>query len=116
MVDEGRSGGTYGSYGGDSKPWEDRGGMAAGTILATAIAAGVVAYLLRRSREPEPPASRVASFARDFAGRDSVGAGRDFVLEKLVPEMKPALLAILGEIEDVVDQGFRRAERAIKKL
>ena len=48
MVDEGRSEGAYGT-----RPWEDRGGRAAGTILATAIAAGVIAYLLRRSREDD---------------------------------------------------------------
>jgi len=113
MVDEGRSGGTYGSFSDDAKPWEDRGGIAAGTILATAVAAGVVAYFIRRSREPEPPVSRVAGFAKDWASSDGVEAGRDFVMDKVLPEMKPALLAILSEFEDVIDQAFRRAEKAI---
>ena len=54
MVDEGRSGGAYG---GGTRPWEDRSGRAAGTILATAIAAGIIAFLLRRSREEEEPAN-----------------------------------------------------------
>jgi hypothetical protein len=116
MVDEGRSSSAYGSYGDNPSPWEDRGGIAAGTILATAIAAGVVAYFIRRSREPEPPVSRMAGFAKDWASGDGVEAGRDFVMDKVLPEMKPALLAILSEFEDVVDQGFRRAEKAIKKL
>ena len=112
MVDEGRSGGAYGG----SRPWEDRSGRAAGTILATAVAAGIIAFLLRRSREEQEPASRVAKIARDWAGSDSVEAGRDFVMDKILPELKPALLSALSEIEDVVDQAFRRIEKNIKKL
>ena len=112
MVDEGRSGGAFGG----TRPWEDRSGRAAGTILATAIAAGIIAFLLRRSREEEEPASRVSKLAREWAGSDSVEAGRDFVMDKIVPELKPALLSALSEIEDVVDQAFRRIEKNIKKL
>lgn len=111
MVDEGRSG----AYGG-ARPWEDRSGRAAGTILATAVAAGVIAFLLRRSREEEEPTSRVARLAKDWAGSDSVEAGRDFLVDKVLPELKPALLTALGEIEDVVDQAFRRIEKNIKRL
>ena len=112
MVDEGRSGG-YGS----SRPWEDRSGRAVGTILATAIAAGVIAFLMRRSREEEEePVGRVAKLARDWAGSDGVEAGRDFVMDRVVPELKPALLSALSEIEDIVDQAFRRIEKNIKKL
>jgi hypothetical protein len=111
MVDEGRS--AYAS----SRPWEDRSGRAVGTILATAIAAGVIAFLMRRSREEEQePTSRMAKLAREWAGSDSVEAGRDFVMEKVVPELKPALLSALAEIEDIVDQAFRRIEKNIKKL
>ena len=112
MVDEGRTSG----YGATSRPWEDRGGRAVGTILATAIAAGVVAFLLRRSREEEEPANRMARIARDWAGSDSMEAGRDFLVDKVLPELKPALLSALTEIEDVVDQAFRRIEKNIKKL
>jgi len=111
MVDEGRS--AYASQ----RPWEDRSGRAVGTILATAVAAGVIAYILRRSREEEQePASRVAKLARDWAGSDTVDAGRDFVMDKIVPELKPALLSALSEVEDIVDQAFRRIEKNIKKL
>ena len=112
MVDEGRSASAFGG----GRPWEDRGSRAAGTILATAIAAGVIAYLLRRSREEEEPSSRVARMARDWAGSDNLEAGRDFLLDKVLPELKPALLSALSEIEDVVDQAFRRFEKNIKKL
>ena len=112
MVDEGRSGGAYGG----ARPWEDRSGRTAGTILATALAAGILAFLLRRSREEPEPASRVAKFAREFAGSDNVEAGRDFLMDKILPELKPALLSGLSEIEDVVDQAFRRVEKNLKKL
>ena len=110
MVDEGRG---YAS----SRPWEDRGGRAVGTVLAAAVAAGVIAYILRRSRaEEEEPTNRMTRLARDWASSDSVEAGRDFVMDKIVPELKPALLSGLSELEDIVDQAFRRLERNIKKL
>ena len=110
MVDEGRS--AYASQ----RPWEDRSGRAVGTILATAVAAGVIAYILRRSREEEEPTSRMARMAKDWAGSDGVEAGRDFLVDKILPELKPALLSALSEIEDIVDQLFRRAEKNIKRL
>ncbi len=114
MVDEGR--GEYAS----SRPWEDRGGRAVGTVLATAIAAGVIAYILRRSRAEEEvveePTNQLARLARDWATSDGVEAGREFVMDKIVPELKPALLSALSEIEEIVDQAFRRIERNIKKL
>ena len=37
-------------------------------------------------------------------------------MDKVLPELKPALLSALSEIEDVVDQAFRRIEKNIKKL
>jgi hypothetical protein len=114
MVDEGRSGTGYGA---NTRPWEDRSGRAVGTILATAVAAGVIAFLLRRAREEEEePTSKVARLARDLAGSDNMEAGRDFLMAKVLPELKPALLSALSEIEDIVDQTFRRIEKNIKKL
>jgi hypothetical protein len=43
-------------------------------------------------------------------------ASREFFVDKILPELKPALLAVLGELEDVVDQAFRRAEKAVKRM
>src|SRR5262245_22015175 len=111
MVDEGRSSNSFGG----AQPWEDRGSRAAGTILATAIAAGVIAFLVRGSREELEPPSRIARLT-DWAGQDNIEAGREFLLDKVLPELKPALLSALTEIEDVVDQAFRRIEKNIKKL
>src|SRR4051812_32385220 len=100
MVDEGRSGSGYGAT---TRPWEDKSGRAVGTILATAVAAGVIAFLLRRSREEEQePTSKMARMARDWAGSDGMEMGRDFLVDKVLPELKPALLSALSEIEDVV--------------
>jgi len=112
MVDEGRTSG----YGANTRPWEDRSGRAVGTIVATAMAAGVIAFMLRRSREEEEATNKMARMARDWAGSDSMEAGRDFLVDKVLPELKPALLTALSEIEDVVDQAFRRIEKNIKKL
>ena len=106
--------------------WEDEGGssrnMAAGAILASAVAAGVIAYLLRRARQEEEErtpvglAGRAFERTRDAVGEDRVEAGREFLMKKVMPEFKPALLSILEEVEDVVDQAFRRAEKSIKNL
>jgi hypothetical protein len=105
--------------------WEDEGGgnrnMAAGAILASAVAAGVIAYLLRRARQEEERtpaglAGKAMDRTRDVVGDDRIEAGRDFLMNKIVPEFKPALLAILEELQDVVDDAFKRAEKAIKSM
>ena len=106
--------------------WEDESGgsrnIAAGAILASAVAAGVIAYLLRRARQEEEDrtptglASKAYGRTRDVVGDERVEAGRDFLMNKVLPEFKPALLAILEEIEDAIDQAFRRAEKSIKNL
>ena len=106
--------------------WEDDSGgnknLAAGAILASAVAAGVIAYMLRRARREEEArtpvglAGRAMDRTRDVVGDDRIEAGREFLIKKIVPEFKPALLAILEEVEDAVDQAFRRAEKTIKNM
>ena len=105
--------------------WSDWDGgnrnLATGAILASAVAAGVVGYLIRRRRQAEERsltgmANRASEAALEVVGDDRVSAGRDFLVDKVLPEFKPALLALLKEAEDVVNQGFRRAERAVKDL
>jgi hypothetical protein len=53
---------------------------------------------------------------RSWAGSDNVEAGREFFIDRILPELKPALLSGLSEIEEVVDQAFRRIEKNIKRL
>jgi hypothetical protein len=107
--------------------WEDEGSdkrnMTVGAIVASALAAGVVAYLLRRAKKEEEEERTPAGFAgrafertRGMVGDDRVEAGRDFLMSKVVPEFKPALLAMLEELEDATDKAFKRAEKAIKNL
>lgn len=98
-------------------------GMALAAVVGSAVAAGVIAYLWRRSHQEPPPPEPVAlaagawERARGMAfGDDRAQATRDFIVDKVLPELKPALLGILEEVEDLVDDGFRRAEKAIKSL
>ena len=95
-------------------------GAQVGTVAAVALAFGVVAYLIRRSRKQEPPYVAAANRASDTAvslfGDDSLSAGRELFNEKVMPELKPVLRTLLRELEGVVVQGFRRAERSIDDL
>jgi hypothetical protein len=93
-----------------------------GAIVGTAVAAGVVAYLIRRSRAeaPKTPAD-VAMNAWDRARSSDIrgragNVTRDFVMDRVLPEMKPILLDLLHDVRALVDQGFKRAEKSIKDL
>jgi hypothetical protein len=105
--------------------WEDDGtknwNMAAGAILASAVAAGAVAFLLRRARQeevrtPSGFAGRALDRTREMVGDDRLEAGRDFLVKTVVPEFKPAMLSIIEEFEEVVDDAFGRVKKAIKSL
>ena len=124
MQDVNQGQGSYGSMG--SMPgsfWEENRSLATGVVLASAVAAGVIAYMLRRAREEETPIETATDLpgrawerARGVAGDERVDAARDFVMERVLPELKPALLAILHDLEGQVDDYFRRAEKSIKRL
>jgi hypothetical protein len=94
-----------------------------GAVVGTAVTAGIIAYLIRRSRAestPKTPAD-VAMNAWDRARssdiRDRAGSvTRDFVVDRMLPEMKPILLDLVRDVKSVVDQGFKRAEKSIKDL
>ncbi len=97
--------------------------MTLAAVVGSALVAGVVVFLLRRARqEPPPPepivkSGRAWDRARELAfNEERTEAARDFLVERVLPELKPALLGILEEVEDMVDDGFRRAEKAIKNL
>ena len=95
-------------------------GLSAGALIATAIGAGVIAYLIRRARAAEterakPPTP--AEWLRSPELRErTASATREFVLDRVIPEMKPVLLDLLRDAKGYVDEGFKRVERAIKNL
>ena len=67
--------------------------FAAMAVVGSAVVAGVLAYLIRRSRqEPPPPepvvmGGRAWERARDMALKDErAQATRDFLIEKVLPE------------------------------
>ncbi len=95
--------------------------LAVGTILASALVAGVAAYVIRRRRESEQGSVAAMSSGATAAalaalGDDRLAYPRELLTEKVLPEFKPALLALLREVETVVVQAFRRAERSIEDL
>lgn len=100
---------------------EENRSLAAGTILASALAAAVIAYLLRRRRieeeyGPAPITERALEAAREAVGPERLEAVGEFFAERVLPELKPALLGMLKDLQQVVDSYFRRAERAIKAM
>ena len=89
-----------------------------GTIVAAAVLAVVIAYRIRRARQrPQLDLSgKVAEVAREVVGDDPLEAGREFLVATVIPEFKPALLTIVKELEDVVEDALMRAGQAVKKL
>jgi hypothetical protein len=98
--------------------WEGGGrGTQIGMFVGLAVGAGLLLFVLRRLFAPKPtPVEDLAEHTSSLFGADSLLAGRDLLSEKVLPEAKPALRALLREIEASVAQGFRRAERAIDDL
>ena len=103
---------------------EQAGGIPTGAIVASAIAAGVIAFMLRRARREQarvesPGDVAAAAWERvqdpEFRAR-TAGATRDFVVERVGHELKPVLLELLHDLKEFVDQGFKRAEKAIRDL
>ena len=110
---------------GTEETWSDWDGdnrnVAIGSILASALVAGVIAYIIRRRRQAEEQtisgrAGRVAETAMDVFGDDRLAYGRELLLDKVLPEFKPALRSLLRELESATEQAFRRAERKINEL
>ena len=95
-------------------------GLSAGALVATAIGAGVIAYLIRRARAAEAEKARrplSSDWLRPTEIRDRTAtATKDFVVDHLLPEIKPVLLEMLKDARSYVDDGFRRIEKAIRAL
>jgi hypothetical protein len=80
----------------------------------------VIAYLIRRARAAEAERGRRPVGgdwirASELPGRTAT-ATRDFLLDRLLPELKPVLLELLKDARGYVDEGFKRVERAIRNL
>jgi hypothetical protein len=71
-------------------------------------------WLWSRRSAPEEQAAR--RLVRDWRRVDDPEDVRDLLGSNLPPILRPALLAALEEIEDVVHEWFRRAEREISRL
>jgi hypothetical protein len=102
--------------------WEGSGrGTQIGMFVGLAVGAGLLLFILRKlfASKPSPTeeiADRLSDGAMSLFGDDPLSAGREILGEKILPEMKPVLRALLREIEASVAQGFKRAERAIEDL
>jgi len=99
----------------------DRNRKATGTVVASAITAGAIVYVIRRAGQknrPQPSdlTGKVSELARDVVGGDPLEIGQEFLMKQVLPELKPVLLAILDDVEKVMEDAFKRAEAAIKKM
>lgn len=104
---------------------EEASGLTAGAIIGTAITAGVIAFMIRRALRTEQPRAQTpvelaaAAFEQvsdpDFRSR-TAAATREFMVDRVVPELRPVMLEMLRAARDYVDLGFNRAEKAIKDL
>jgi hypothetical protein len=91
-------------------------------LLVSGLAAGILAYAMSRRSQKKTeilPVSRdkVMSRAKDLVAQGELARiGRDYVSDRVVPEMKPILLEVLKDFEDYVERYFDRAEKAIKSM
>ena len=101
---------------------DETAGIPTGAIVATAIAAGVIAFVLRRGRRGRPRVESPADVAAaawerlqdpELRARTAT-ATRDFLAARVGHELKPVLLDLLRDVKSYVDEGFRRAEKAVR--
>jgi hypothetical protein len=91
-------------------------------LLVSGLAAGVLAYAMSRRSQKKAeiiPIDRdkMVSRARDLVSQGELTRiGRDYLSDRVVPEMKPILLEVLKDFEHYVERYFDRAEKAIKSM
>lgn len=83
--------------------------MAAGAVL-------VVLFLLSRRGGDDSSEKAARKFVRDLRKVDSVDDGREHLQSTLLPVLKPVLMVMLSELEDLVEKAFHRANREVKRL
>jgi hypothetical protein len=97
------------------------GNKARGALVGSVVGAGVLACLIRRARQKKQPPpttliEKVSEVARDVVGGDPLETGRELLAQQMLPAVKPVLLALLTDLEQLVEDALKRAEQAIKKL
>jgi hypothetical protein len=93
----------------------------AGAIVASVVGVGMLACLIRRARHkpqlaPKNVVERVSEMTHDVVGDNPLKTGQELLVQQIVPVLKPVLLAILTDLEKLVEDAFKRAGERIKKL
>lgn len=93
-----------------------------GILLGSALIAGLFAYaisrgpIMRRRRRALSPPEQIMERAKYLGDSEAAKAGREFIAEKVVPEMKPVILDLIKEAESYVNRYFDRAEKVVKSM
>jgi len=90
--------------------------ITAGTIVASALVAGTIAFLLRRAFSASEDDRRSERYDGDYLRGRAASVTNEFVRERIAPELKPVLMAVLRDVREYVDRGFQRAEHALKDM
>ncbi len=90
-------------------------------LLASGLAAGILGFAFaRRSAEAErmsmTPSRMMMGRLGDLGDTELGKLAREFLTERVIPEMKPVMVDLLKEFEQYADRYFRRAEKAIKAI
>ncbi len=92
-----------------------------GILLASGLIAGLFAYaisrgsIMRRQRVLSPQ-EQLMERARDLGESDAAKMGREFIAERVVPEMKPVIIDLIKEAEDYVNSYFEKAQERVKSM
>jgi hypothetical protein len=84
-----------------------------GLLIGIGVVVGLALLLSRRSAPEEKAARRLV---RNWRHVDDAADVRDLLGENLPPIVRPALLALLEELQRQVHRGFRSLEREIERL
>ena len=88
-----------------------------GVLLGSGLLAGMVGFAMsRRASRQERANMAVLGRARELGDTELAKVGREFISERVVPEMKPVMIDLLKEFEGYLDNYFKRAEKAIKAM
>ncbi len=91
---------------------------AMGVLLGSALIAGIITYIVssRPARREQPLTEKVMGRAKEIDRAEVARLGREFVSEKVVPEMKPVLVEMVRDIRNYIDRYFDQAEKTIKAM